>query len=42
MSNVAPLETVVPAPVVPRGPKALVVEETPNFNVPVLTVVSAV
>ena len=33
MSNMPPELTVVPAPVVPSGPLALVVELTPNFRV---------
>ena len=38
-SSTAPLETVVPEPVVPNGPALLTVDEAPNFNVPTLTVV---
>ena len=39
-SRAAPLVTVVPEPVVPNGPAVLTDDETPNFNIPALTVVS--
>ena len=39
-SRTAPLVTVVPVPVVPKGPAVLTVDETPKANVPALTVVS--
>jgi hypothetical protein len=42
MSREAPLETVVAPPVVPNGPDELDVDDTPNFKVPVLTVVDPV
>lgn len=41
-SILAPLETTVPAPVVPRGPLKLELLETPSFNVPSLIVVKPV
>ena len=38
-SSTAPLVTVVPEPVDPNGPEVLEDDETPNFNIPTLTVV---